>query len=102
MICKTMCCRSIRMLPPTPINWHSTAALGRPVDMRDKFIVGIVRTRRATLAARNVRHFDDLGRESFRQLSSQTRAVVRVVVGLCYSAGTVSDPVSAHLIWSHH
>ncbi len=70
--------------------------------MRDKFIVGIVWSRRATLATRNVWHFDDLGREAFRQLSSQTRAVVRVVGGLCYSTGTVFDPVSEHLMWSHH
>jgi len=28
--------------------------------MRDTFIAGIARARRATLATRNVRHFDDL------------------------------------------
>ena len=33
---------------------------GRPVDMRDTFIAGIAMARRATLATRNVRHFDDL------------------------------------------
>ena len=33
---------------------------GRPVDMRDTFIAGIASARRATLATRNVRHFDDL------------------------------------------
>lgn len=33
---------------------------GRPVDMRDTFIAGIALARRATLATRNVRHFDDL------------------------------------------
>ena len=32
---------------------------GRPVDMRDTFIAGIALARRATLATRNVRHFDD-------------------------------------------
>jgi predicted nucleic acid-binding protein len=34
--------------------------LGRPVDMRDTFIAGIALARRATLATRNTRHFDDL------------------------------------------
>jgi predicted nucleic acid-binding protein len=33
---------------------------GRPVDMRDTQIAGIVLTRRATLATRNIRHFVDL------------------------------------------
>jgi predicted nucleic acid-binding protein len=33
---------------------------GRPVDMRDTQIAGIVLARRATLATRNVRHFKDL------------------------------------------
>ncbi len=33
---------------------------GRPVDMRDTFIAGIVLAQRATLATRNLRHFDDL------------------------------------------
>lgn len=33
---------------------------GRPVDMRDTFIAGIAVARRATLATRNVRHFEDL------------------------------------------
>jgi predicted nucleic acid-binding protein len=35
-------------------------ALGRPVDMRDTFIAGIALARRATLATRNTKHFDDL------------------------------------------
>ena len=35
-------------------------ARGHPVDMRDTFIAGIALARRATLATRNVRHFDDL------------------------------------------
>jgi len=35
-------------------------ARGRPVDMRDTFIAGIVLAKRATLATRNLRHFDDL------------------------------------------
>ena len=35
-------------------------ARGCPVDMRDTFIAGIARARRAALATRNVRHFDDL------------------------------------------
>lgn len=35
-------------------------ARGRPVDMRDTFIAGIAMARRATLATRNNRHFDDL------------------------------------------
>lgn len=35
-------------------------ARGRPVDMRDTFIAGIALARRATLATRNVCHFDDL------------------------------------------
>ena len=38
----------------------SRKARGRPVDMRDTFIAGIAMARRATLATRNVRHFDDL------------------------------------------
>jgi hypothetical protein len=33
---------------------------GRPVDMRDTFIAGIALARRATLATRNTRNFDDL------------------------------------------
>lgn len=33
---------------------------GRPVDMRDTFIAGIALARRATLATRNLRHFEDL------------------------------------------
>ena len=33
---------------------------GRPVDLRDTQIAGIVLARRATLATRNVRHFRDL------------------------------------------
>ena len=35
-------------------------ARGHPVDMRDTFIAGIALARHATLATRNVRHFDDL------------------------------------------
>ena len=35
-------------------------ARGRPVDMRDTFIAGIAVARRATMATRNTRHFDDL------------------------------------------
>ncbi|MEA1052129.1 type II toxin-antitoxin system VapC family toxin [Lamprobacter modestohalophilus] len=34
--------------------------LGRPVDIRDTFIAGIVITHKATLATRNTKHFDDL------------------------------------------
>ena len=34
--------------------------LGRPVDMRDTFIAGIVLAHGATLATRNTRHFEDL------------------------------------------
>jgi toxin FitB len=33
---------------------------GRPVDVRDTLIAGIVIARRATLATRNVKHFADL------------------------------------------
>ena len=33
---------------------------GRPVDMRDTQIAGIALARRATLATRNIRHFQDL------------------------------------------
>ncbi len=33
---------------------------GRPVDVRDTQIAGIALVRRATLATRNVRHFQDL------------------------------------------
>ena len=33
---------------------------GRPVDMRDTQIAGIVLARRATLVSRNIRHFVDL------------------------------------------
>ena len=35
---------------------------GRVVDMRDTFIAGIVLARRAALATRNTRHFEDLPR----------------------------------------
>lgn len=34
---------------------------GRPVEIRDLQIAGIVAARRATLATRNTRHFGDLG-----------------------------------------
>lgn len=34
---------------------------GRPIEIRDVLIAGIVAARRATLATRNVRHFEDLG-----------------------------------------
>jgi len=33
---------------------------GRPVDMRDTFIAGIALARKARIATRNTRHFDDL------------------------------------------
>lgn len=33
---------------------------GKPVDIRDTAIAGIARARKATIATRNVRHFDDL------------------------------------------
>lgn len=35
-------------------------ANGQPVDMRDIFIAGITQAKRAALATRNVKHFDDL------------------------------------------
>ena len=35
-------------------------ALGKPLNFRDVEIAGIVASRRATLATRNVRHFQDL------------------------------------------
>jgi len=35
-------------------------AKGKPVDMRDTFIAGIVLAKRATLVTRNLKHFDDL------------------------------------------
>jgi hypothetical protein len=38
-------------------------AVGKPVDFRDIEIAGIVAARRATLATRNARHFQDLGIE---------------------------------------
>jgi hypothetical protein len=34
---------------------------GRPVEMRDVQIAGIVKARKATLATRNIRHFKDCG-----------------------------------------
>lgn len=34
---------------------------GRPTDANDAMIAGIVRVNRATLATRNVRHFEDAG-----------------------------------------
>lgn len=34
---------------------------GRPRELRDTMIAGIVLEQRATLATRNVRHFDDVG-----------------------------------------
>ena len=33
---------------------------GRPVDIRDSFIAGIALSHGATIATRNVRHFEDL------------------------------------------
>jgi predicted nucleic acid-binding protein len=38
-------------------------AAGKPLDIRDLEIAGIVAARRATLATRNTRHFQDLGLE---------------------------------------
>ena len=38
-------------------------AIGKPLDFRDIEIAGIVASRRATLATRNIRHFRDLGIE---------------------------------------
>jgi toxin FitB len=35
-------------------------AAGRPVDVRDTLIAGIALSRRAFVASRNVKHFDDL------------------------------------------
>lgn len=35
-------------------------AIGRPVDVRDTFIAGIALARKATLATRNIKHFEDL------------------------------------------
>jgi predicted nucleic acid-binding protein len=35
--------------------------VGRPIEIRDAQIAGIVAARHATLATRNMRHFDDLG-----------------------------------------
>lgn len=56
-----------RVLGMDALAAHEAAALaavrkaqGKPVDMRDTFIAGIVQARRATLATRNVRHFSDL------------------------------------------
>jgi toxin FitB len=37
------------------------AAIGRPAEIRDTMIAGVVLAQRATLATRNIRHFDDLG-----------------------------------------
>lgn len=37
--------------------------VGRPLDFRDIQIAGIVKARRASLATRNVRHFEGLGLE---------------------------------------
>jgi toxin FitB len=34
--------------------------IGRPVELRDTMIAGIALAQKATLATRNVRHFDDL------------------------------------------
>jgi hypothetical protein len=36
-------------------------ASGRPVDMRDVLIAGVVSSRRGALATRNARHFEDTG-----------------------------------------
>ena len=35
--------------------------MGRPIEIRDAQIAGIVAARRGTLATRNTRHFNDLG-----------------------------------------
>jgi len=39
----------------------ASRAAGRPVEVREVQIAGIVRSRRATLATRNIRHFQDAG-----------------------------------------
>ena len=46
---------------------------GRPVDMRDTQIAGIALARRATLATRNVRHFQDLNVPVVNPWESQDR-----------------------------
>jgi toxin FitB len=35
-------------------------ARGRPIEMRDTLIAGVVKSRRGKLATRNVKHFHDL------------------------------------------
>lgn len=57
-----------RILPFDQVAAEHTAALmarreteGRPGDLRDSMIAGIVLARRATLATRNVKHFEDAG-----------------------------------------
>ena len=46
---------------------------GRPVDMRDTQIAGIALARRATLATRNVRHFQDLNLPVINPWETQER-----------------------------
>jgi toxin FitB len=56
-----------RVLPFDGLAAEQTATLmaarrveGRPRDLRDTMIAGIAQAQRATLATRNVRHFDDV------------------------------------------
>ncbi len=44
---------------------------GRAVDMRDTFIAGIVLSRKAVLATRNTRHFDDIAATVLNPWNSQ-------------------------------
>jgi toxin FitB len=57
-----------RILPFDQVAAHEAGLIaarrrraGRPVEIRDAQIAGIVSCRRATLATRNIRHFADLG-----------------------------------------
>jgi toxin FitB len=57
-----------RVLPFDPPAASAAASLaaerrvsGRPVDVRDTFIAGIARARRAAIATRNTRHFEGCG-----------------------------------------
>jgi predicted nucleic acid-binding protein len=56
-----------RVAPCDAVAAHETAVLmvsrqlqGLPRDLRDSMIAGIAITRRATLATRNVKHFNDV------------------------------------------
>jgi len=71
----------------------SRQRMGRPVELRDTMIAAIVLARRATLATRNVAHFEDLtaGLQSLACL----RAASKPLIGAQQSSSKANHQASA-------